>query len=211
MKKTIIAGALALMASNAIADDFFSSYEKKDSSVQLSAINYSLDTKAGDVKVDEEEIGGRIRYESYDSLNFGYQLSHEGFNYNKNNMDLKLRLSTVGLKYRADIFNTGFYLTPEIGAYHLEGDLEIVEPGLEMDDSETNAYGKVTFGGNIVDNKLDAKIHYTHYNHDSDLIDNHAVGGQINYNFNRDFDLMLHVDKYEDMTMFGIGIAVKYW
>jgi hypothetical protein len=215
MKKTIIASVIVLMSSSAMAGDYFSSYEKKNSSVELSAINYSLDNKVNinneAYNLEESQVGARIRYQSRDSLNFGYQLSHEGFNYDDNGLDLTLQLSTIGVNYHAELFSSSFYLKPEFGIYHLQGDAEIESTSMKADDAETDVYGKITFGGTLVDNKLDAKVYYTHYNHDADEVDNGAFGAQLNYSFNRDFDLMLHVDKYEDITMFGVGISVKYW
>ena len=163
-------------------------------------------------------MGGRVRYQSLDSMNFGYQLSHEGFNYDKNGLDLTLQLSTIGINYQFDIYDSGLYLKPEIGAYYLQGDLEVSSEiknelgyDVSIDDSETNGYGKITLGGSLIENKLDFKVHYTHYNHSLDNLSNGATGGQLNYHFNRDFDLILQLDKFEDLTMYGIGISINYF
>lgn len=206
MKKTIIASALVLLSSGAIADDFFSSYEKKNSSIEISAINYSSDIKA----LDEDQIGARIRYQSRDSLSFGYQISHEGFNYDDDDYDITSQISTAGVTYQVDLFESGFYLKPEMGIYHVQAK----DNNTGNDESDTNGYGKITFGGNLISNKLDAKLYYAYYNQDSDISnksESNAFGGQLNYSFNRDFDLMFHIDEFEDSTMIGIGISIKYW
>ena len=214
MKKTLIlAASLALLSSNAMATDYFSTYGKSKAVIEVSAINHEF--KRGDI--DEDQIGGRIRYESQGSNGLGYQLSHEGFRYDEHGVELTQQLSTVGLNYNINLFTPRVFLKPEAGVYHTQTKLEAKNGG-KAKSKDTKAYGKVALGAELIRNSLFAKAEYTYYDID-DTLDNgqkledskvEKYGVQVNYMFNRDFDLFLSAERIEDFNMFGIGLAIKY-
>lgn len=217
MRKTILAGVLALMSTGATATEIFGNHAERVSFVEVSAVNYEFTSESEGKEVKENQVGAKLKYQRIDSLNFGYELSHQGFAYEEDGTELTMQLSKIGFMYKQDLFTPRAYIMPEIGGYYLQSDVDkglasdLIGSDYSFEENEGNYYAKVTLGGSLVENKVDLKAYYTHYEHKNDLLDNGAVGAQINYHFNRDFHLILNAEKFNDVMTYGVGISVNYF
>lgn len=198
MKKAGLLMCLALMSTSALSN---SAVVLDSSSIEVSAMNFRLDTDTFGKKVDGS--GVKLKYELERRKEVGYKLSYQNFSYHKEGINIDAEQGKVALSYTYPIVfsDMEFKIKPSLGVFYSK-----VDPL-----TEKSVFTSFQVGGEIIKSKLFFNLDYSFSDlKNEDIWSKNSIEAEIKYMIGNELYTTVSMQRNENSIASSIGFGFSF-